>query len=184
MLKRFSISLIVVASTVYGSLFGLGLYYDTGFFDEFSIQLNRASGRFTKKEEVAVTKFLLKSIVNNEQPPETWNGLISHNQQKDDTQLFYYYKIWAVNAKLSIKEISESYPIFSKIDNNIQAINMRYGKDKPVLQFSFFRNKAGKLKTGLFFPINEPPLEADYNGDGKINAEDLALAKKAVEKSS
>ena len=179
MLKRFSITLIIVSTLVYGSMFFMGIYYETGFFDEMIIQLNRVSIKFTKKQEIEQSKFILKTIIENEHPQDSWKGLISHNQIKNDEELFYYYKIWTIKTKLSLEDITDSYPIFEKNKNNINIINIRYGKTNPVLQFPFFKDKAGNLKTGLFFPLNEKPIFADYNKDSKVDHKDVLLARKA-----
>ena len=182
MLKRFSITLIIMATIVYGSMFFMGYYYGTGFFDEILIQLNRVSIIFSKKQEIEQSKFILKTIIESEHPQDSWKGLIAHNKIKDDEELFYYYKIWTIKTKLSLKDISDSYPIFEKTKNNINIINIRYGKAKPVLQFPFFKDKAGNLKAGLFFPLNEKPLSADYNKDNKVDYKDVLLARKAEQK--
>lgn len=182
MLKRFSITLIIMATIVYGSMFFMGIYYETGFFDEILIQLNRVSTRFTKKQEIEQSKFILKTIIENEHPPDSWKGLIAHNRIKDDEELFYHYKIWTIKTKLSLKNITDSYAISEQNKNNINIINIRYGKANPVLQFPFFKDKAGNLKTGLFFPINEKPISADYNKDNAVNYEDVRLARKAEQK--
>ena len=179
MLKRFSITLIVVSTIVYGSMFFMGIYYGTGFFDEILAQVNRVSITFSKKQEIKQSKFILKTIIENEHPQKSWKGLIAHNQIKDDEEVFYYYKIWSIKTKLSHKDITDSYPIFEKVKNNINIINIRYGKEKPVLQFPFFKDKAGNLKTGLFFPLNEKPISADYNKDNKVDHKDVLLARKA-----
>jgi len=179
MLKRFSITLIIVSTIVYGSVFFLGLYYGTGFFDEMLAQLNRVSITFSKKQEIDQSKFILKTIIESEHPQDSWKGLIAHNQIKNDEELFYYYKIWSIKTKLSHKDISDSYPIFEKTKNNINIINIRYGKTKPVMQFPFFKDKAGNLRTGLFFPLNEKPISADYNKDNKVDHKDVLLARKA-----
>ncbi|MBT4506060.1 hypothetical protein [Desulfobacula sp.] len=182
MLKRFSISLIIVSTIVYGSMFFMGIYHGTGFFEEILIQVNRLSVNLSKKQEIIQSKFILKTIIENEHPPDSWKGLIVHNQIKADEELFYYYKIWTIKTGLSLKDITDSYPIFEKNNNNINIINIRYGKAKPVLQFSFFRDKAGNLKTGLFFPLNEKPISADYNKDKKVDYKDVILARKAEQK--
>ncbi len=178
MKKRFSITLIILSTIVYGSMFFLGRYHGTGFFDEILVQLNRVSITFSKKLEIERSKFILKTIIESEHPQDSWKGLIVHNQIKADDELFYYYKVWTIQAKLTLEDISSSYPIFEKTNNNINIINFRYGREKPVLQFPFFRDRAGNLRTGLFFPLNEKPISADYNKDNKVNHKDVLLARK------
>ncbi len=176
--KKFGITLIVISTLVYGSIFFLSIHHGTSFFDEILIQLNRVAGNLNKKDEVQQSKFILKTIVENEHPPQIWQKLIAHNKENDHQELFYYYKIWTVKAKLSIDDIAGSYPIFEKTQNGITLINMRYGKTKPILQFPFFRDNKGNIITGLFFPINEKPMSADYNNDNKVNDKDVILARK------
>ena len=176
--KKFAFSLIVLSTVVYGSIFLMANHYGTGFFDEILIQLNRMTLNLSKKQEVDRTRLILKTILENEHPPASWNSLIARSRQKDHKELFYYYKIWSIKSKLSLKDISRSYPIFESNKDHYTLINMRYGNTKPVLQFPFFKNKAGKLVAGLFFPINEAPMSADYNNDKIINYEDVVLARK------
>ncbi|MCF6247021.1 MAG: hypothetical protein L3J69_06630 [Desulfobacula sp.] len=176
--KKFGITLIIISTLVYGSIFFLSMHHETSFFDEILIQLNRAAGNLNKKDEIQQSKFILKTIIENDHPPQIWKNLIAHNPQNDNEELFYYYKIWTIRTKLSMDDIAGSYPIFEKTKNGITHINMRYGKDKPVLQFPFFRNNAGNLVTGLFFPINERSMSADYNKDNKVNYKDVILARK------
>ena len=176
--KRFGITLIVLTTIVYGSIFIMGQYYGTGFFDEMLIQINRLSASFNSKAEVNQSKLILTTIMENEHPPESWKGLIAHNPQNNSKELFYYYKIWTIKTKLSLKDVKDSYPIFAITKNNIISINMRYGKSKPVVKFPFFRDADGNLLTGLFFPINEQPMSADLNKDKKINHDDVVVARK------
>lgn len=178
MLKRFSITLIVLSSIVYGSAFFMGKYYGTGFFDEILIQINRLDAGFTRKEEVGQTKFLLKAILENEHPPAKWEQLVAHDRKSSHTELFYHYKVWIVKVGLNAEDIDASYPIFKAGQQNVSIINMRYGKGKPVVQFPFVRNKSGELVSGLFYPINEPPLSTDYNKDDSIDETDVILARK------
>lgn len=178
MLKRFSITLIIVSTIVYGSMFGLGIYYGTGFFEEILIQLNRVSTNLSKKDEVTQSREILKTIIENEHPTENWKNLIVKNPKMNHAELFYYYKIWTIKTKLSQKDIVASYPIFQKGTNDITIINMRYGKSKPILQFPFFKDQLGNLIAGLFFPLNEKPMSADLNSDNAVNYKDVMLARK------
>ncbi len=177
--KRFGITLIVLATIVYGSIFIMGQYHGTGFFDEMLIQINRVSAGFYNKSEINQSKIILTTILQNDHPPANWKNLVAHNPQNDSTELFYYYKIWTIKAKLSLKDVKGSYPIFESTQNNIISINMRYGKSKPVIKFPFFRDAGGNILTGLFFPINEQPMSADLNKDKKINHDDVVIARKA-----
>jgi hypothetical protein len=92
--------------------------------------------------------------------------------------VLYHYKLWTSKAKRSHAEISDFYPIYLSRADNMMLINMRYGKNRPVLQFPFFKDKAGNVITGLFFTINEKPMSADDNKDSKVNHEDVILARK------
>lgn len=181
MIKRFAFSLLFLSTIVYGSLFLMAKHYGTGFFDEVSIQLNRISATINHKPEIDQSKFILKAIIDNEHPPAGWSDIITHNRQKNDSELFYHYKIWTIIIKLNINDINDSYPIFHFFKDNINFITMRYGKTKPIIQFPFLKDKAGNLLTGLFFPINEEPVSADYNMDNIVNHEDVLLARKAEE---
>ena len=178
MLKKFSITLIALSTIIYGSLFFMAKHYNTSFFDEIVMQLNRIVCSLNKKQEIQTSKTILKLILKNEHPPANWDNLIVHNPEDDNKDLFYFYKIWTIKTKLTIKDIDGSYPIFQSRGNNVTLINMRYGKEKPVLQFPFSKDKKGNLITGLFFPINERPMSADYNKDNKVNYEDVLIARK------
>ncbi|MBU2630975.1 MAG: hypothetical protein KKE61_20360 [Proteobacteria bacterium] len=180
--KSFGVTLIILSTIVYGSIFFLANQYQTSFFDEMLIQLNRITTSSSKKQEISQSKLILRTILENEHPPADWANLIVRSEQTDHEQLFYHYKIWTIKTKLGIEDITDSYPVFESKSDNITVINMRYGKTKPVLQFPFFKDKKGNLITGLFFPINEKPLSADYNNDNKINHEDVMLARKAEQK--
>jgi len=83
-----------------------------------------------------------------------------------------------IKAKLNINDINASYPIFTSSSENSIVINMRYGKDKPIVRFPFYKDEKENLITGLFFPINEKPLNADLNDDDKIDYKDVILARK------
>jgi len=178
MLKKFAISLIIMSTFMYGTVFFMSKHYETLFFDEILIQLNRMTANFNRPKEVEFTKILLTSIINNEQPPSDWNRYVVHSPKYDNTELFYYYKIWTINAKLNMDDINSSYPIFTASNEKKVVINMRYGPSKPVVQFPFYKNEKGDLITGVFFPVNERPLSADLNNDDKINHEDVILARK------
>ena len=178
MLKKFAISLIIMSTFLYGTIFFMSKRYETLFFDEILIQLNRMAANFNRPQEVEFTKILLASIINNEQPPSDWNRYIVHSPKYDNKELFYYYKIWTINVKLNMDDITSSYPIFTASTEKKVVINMRYGQSKPVVRFPFYKNEKGDLITGLFFPVNERPLSADLNNDDKINHEDVILARK------
>ncbi len=180
MLKRFSISLIVLSSVVYLTIFLISRHHETGFFDEILIQLNRISTNMSHEQKVKQTKILLKLIIENDTPPAHWNLFIDHNWKTDPNELFYYYKVWIIKAGLNLADIDESYPIYSSKEKEITKINMRYGPNKPILQFPFSVDKHKKLTTGLFFPINEPPFSADLNKDKFINEKDVRLASGAL----
>lgn len=178
MLKKFAISLIIMSTFLYGTVFFLSRQYETAFFDEILIQLNRMSATMNKPQEVQFSKTILTSVINNEHQPSDWNKFIIHNSKYDHTELFYYYKVWSIKVKLNINDINSSYPIYSASSENSIVINMRYGKNKPVVQFPFFKDKKGNMIAGLFFPINVKPLSADLNNDNKINHDDVILARK------
>lgn len=176
MLKRFSISLIIISSIVYLSIFLIARHQGTGFFDEILIQLNRLNINLSHEHKVKQSKFVLKFIHENKTPPAQWNSIIIQNWKMDSNELFYYYKVWMIKTGLTLSDIEKSYPIFVSIEDQITRINMRYGPAKPVVQFPFSSKKKGQLITGLFFPINEPPFSADLNGDKVINQKDVELA--------
>ena len=178
MLKKFSISLIIMSTFLYGTIFFISQRYETPFFDEIVIQLSRMTTNMNKSQEVQFTKTILAAIINNENPPSDWNRFIAHNPKYDNRELFYYYKIWSVKANLNIDDINASYPIYSASSEQHLFINMRYGKDKPVVRFPFIKDKDGNLMIGLFFPINEQPLNADLNNDNSIDHKDVAIARK------
>ncbi len=178
MLKKFSISLIIMSTFLYGSIFFISKQYETAFFDEIVIQLNRMTASFNKSPEAQFTKIVLTAIINNEHPPPDWSNFIAHNLKYNHNELFYYYKVWSIKVKLSSEDINASYPIYSASNENFVVINMRYGRSKPVVQFPFYKNKKGDLVAGLFFPINEKPLSADLNNDNIINHKDVVIARK------
>ncbi len=178
MIKKFAISLIIMSTFLYGTIFVMSKRYETSFFDEISIQLIRMTASMNKSQEVQFTKIILTAIINNEHPPSDWNKFILHSPDYDNKELFYYYKIWSIKAKLNINDINAAYPIFTASSANSVIVNMRYGKDKPVVQFPFYKDKKENLMTGLFFPINQQPLNADLNNDDKIDHQDVVLARK------
>jgi len=184
MIKKFAISLIILSSLVYGGMFLMAKQHGTGFFDEMLIQMNRMATSMGHRDEVTQSKLILATILKNEHPPANWDRIIEHNQQNDHNELFYYYKIWTIKTGLQMEEIKGSYPIFKSSKNNVIFINMRYGKKKAILQFPFTRDNNGNLITGLFFPINERPLSADFNNDNTINHEDVDLARKSNKKAT
>lgn len=177
-MRRFAITLIIISTSIYGSVFFLAKQHGTGFFDEILMQLNRLTIGISNKLEVEQSKIILLTILKNDHPPETWRSLIIHNQNNDHNELFYYYKIWLIKSGLSINHIARSYPIFRSKQNNLTIIKMRYGSNKPVIQFPFSKNSKGILTTGLFFPLNETSILADLNKDNKVNAQDVMRAKK------
>ncbi len=177
--KRIAITLILLSTIVYGTVFLLSRHYRTSFFDEILIQLNRMAISISDKRAVNQTRYILKTILENGHPPATWPALIARYRKRRPEELFYYYKVWAIKTKLGIDDVRKSYPIFKSSGEGSVTINMRYGNTKPVLQFPFFKEKAGNLVAGLFFPINEAPFSADINHDGVINEEDVAIIKKA-----
>ncbi|MCK5686537.1 hypothetical protein KAJ27_20545 [bacterium] len=177
MIKKISISLIIMSTFLYGTVFLMSKRYETSFFDEILFQLNRMAASMNKPEEVKFTKLVLASIVNNEEPPSKWSQFIVHDPKYDSTELFYYYKVWSVKAKLNINDINSSYPIFSASSEKSIILNMRYGKNRPVLQFPFYKNEKGDMTAGLFFPVNERPLSADLNKDNTIDHEDVRIAR-------
>ncbi|MCP4670838.1 MAG: hypothetical protein GY857_05990 [Desulfobacula sp.] len=178
MKKKFSISLIIMASFLYGTIFFISQRHETSFFDEIVIQLTRMTTNMNKSQEVQFTKTILAVIINNEHPPSDWNRFIAHNPKYDNKELFYYYKIWSLKTNLNIADINASYPIYSASSEQSIFINMRYGKDKPVVRFPFYKDNKENLMIGLFFPINEKPLNADLNNDNQINHKDVVIARK------
>lgn len=179
MLKKFSISLIIMSTFLYASIFVVSKQYNTSFFDEINNQLSRITAVFNKPQEVEFTKLVLSAIVNSEHPPADWDQYLFHNAKYSHSELFYYYKVWVIKTKLTLKQITSSYPIYSRRSENSVAVNMRYGSSQPVVRFPFFQDSKGNIVAGLFFPVNEKPLVADLNRDHKINHEDVVLAKKA-----
>ena len=182
MRKRFAITLIVVSTFVYGTIFVMAKRYDTGFFDEMTNQVNRMALNMSKRDEVALTKLTLKTILENEHPPDLWHGLIARSKRYDHQELFYHYKVWTLKSNLSMKDISRSYPINESTKDGHTIINIRYGKLKKVLQFPIMKGNAGNLIVGLFFPINEMPFSADYNNDKIIDYKDVIRARKVGSK--
>ncbi len=178
MLKRFAVTLIILSTFVYGSVFFLSMHYHTGFFDEILIQINRLDTGLFNKAEVRQSRQLLKTIIKNEYPPENWQAFIVKPAENDADQLFYHYKVWVTKTQLTLTDIEDSYPIFKSKKDKAILINMRYGNDKPVLQFPFYRTTNGKLLTGLFFPVNELPFDADLNKDHIIDQKDVLIARK------
>ncbi len=178
MIKRFAITLITLSTLVYGSIFAFSIVHDTSFFDEIVIQLNRMSTNLNNNDEVQHSRLLLKTILENETPPENWQTMIIPPPGNDLNQLFYFYKVWSIKTGLTLKNIKKSYPIFKSEQNQLTIINMRYGKKKPILQFPFSKNNQGNLVSGMFFAINELPFSADYNKDEKIDHKDVLLALK------
>lgn len=178
MIKRFALTLIGMSTFIYGCIFYLSFVHDTKFYDEILIQINRMTANMSYMDEVQQSKFILKTIIDNEHPPENWEQLIVHNQQKDNQQLFYFYKVWTLKIGLTHKDVKKSYPIFSSSQNQLSIINMRYGKKKLVLQFPFSKTPDGKIITGLFYAINELPFSADFNKDNRVDHKDVLLAQK------
>jgi len=178
MIKKFSISLIIMSTFLYGTIFVMSKRYETSFYDEIVFQLNRMTATMNKSQEVQFTKTILSAIINNEHPPSDWHRFIVHSPEYDNKELFYYYKIWSIKTQLNINDITASYPISTASNQTKIVLNMRYGKDKPVVQFPFYKDKKENLTTGLFFPINQQPLNADLNNDEKIDHQDVILARK------
>ncbi len=178
MLKRFAITLIILSTLVYGSVFFLSMHYHTGFFDEILIQMTRMDAGFFNKAEVRQSKQVLKTIIENEHPPENWPGMIFKPGDNNAEQLFYHYKVWVTKTQVTLADVKGSYPIFKSKEDKAILINMRYGNKKPVLQFPFYKTGSGKLLTGLFFPINELPFDADLNKDHIIDQKDVLIARK------
>lgn len=179
MLKKFSISLIIMSTFLYASIFVVSKQYNTSFFDEINNQLTRVTAVFNKPKEIEFTKLVLSAIVNSEHPPADWDNYLFHNPEYSHSELFYYYKVWTIKLKLTLEQITSSYPIYSRRGKNSIAVDMRYAPSRPVVRFPFFQDSKGNLVAGLFFPVNEKPLVADLNRDHKVNHEDVILAKKA-----
>lgn len=184
MRKQFSITLIVISTIVYGSVLGMSLYYDTGFFEEMLMQINRIDATASRKAEVGLSKLILTEIIENEHPTARWQILIARDSSRGYAELFYHYKVWMEKTGLTLDDIGSSYPIFKTRQQHISIINMRYGKTKPVLQFPFIKDKSGTLMAGLFFPVNELPFSADLNKDKIIDYKDVVLARKMGRQSS
>lgn len=176
--KRFAITLIVISTIVYGSIFALSMVYSTSFFDEMVIQLNRMATNMSNMDEIQHSRLILNTIFENEQPPETWQALILSPPDHDLEQFFYFYKVWIIKKGLTPKDVKGSYCIFKSGQDQLTIMNMRYGKNKPVLQFPFYKTQQGQLKSGLFFAINELPFSADLNKDNTVDQKDVLMAMK------
>lgn len=176
MLKRFSISLIVISSAVYMTIFLMSRHYQTGFFDEILIQLNRLNTSLGHKTEIIQTKYILKLVSENDTPTKQWYAVMRPGSKTDPTQLFYYYKVWLIKAGLTQTDINQSYPIFRMMKDDVAVINMRYGPGKPIVQFPFSKTGKDSFVCGLFFPINEPPFSADLNKDKTVDQKDVVIA--------
>ena len=163
---------------MYGSVFIMAKRHGTGFFDEILIQMNRFSTNLANKAEINQSKAILRLIMASDHPPANWETLISGKEKKDTTSLYYHYKTWLTQSGLTPKDIDGSYPIFKSTTNQLTIINMRYGKDKPILQFPFLTSGSNGLVTGLFFPVNELAFSADLNKDGRVDDKDVELAAK------
>lgn len=180
--KRFSITLIVVSTLVYGGVFFMAFHHDTGFFEEMLIQINRFDAGTTRKAHVKLSKMILMEVLDNEHPTKTWFSMIAPEPGRNDTELFYHYKVWSEKTGLTSADIKGSYPIYKTGQQHISIINMRYGKAKPVVQFPFVKTTDGNLRSLLFYPINEPPFSADLNKDQAVNHHDVILARKMFKK--
>ena len=178
MIKRFAWTLIAIASLVYGGIFALSRYYETSFFDEILMQLNRLNAHAFSMKEVQQSKLLIRTIIENDHPPAAWPAMIVRGEKKDHRQLFYYYKVWTLKSKLTTADVKKSYPIFKASQEQFTILNIRFGRYKPVVQFPFFTDAGSNLVCGLFFPINEPPFSSDLNKDGQVDQEDVAIARK------
>ena len=179
--RKFAISLIIISTIVYGYIFLVSKQYGTGFFDEILYQMNRMAVLLANNQEVVQTKRILSAVLTNEHPPKKWKGLIARSQEKDHLELFYHYKIWTLKTGLRMEDIAGSYPIHKFNKEMFTVINMRYGNTQPTLQFPLFRDKTGKIVSGLFFPLGEPPVDVDYNNDNIISYEDVVLARKKMD---
>jgi hypothetical protein len=177
MLRRFALSLIGISTLIYGSIFFSSVIHNTGFFDEILIQLNRMNANMSNMDEIQHSRQVLNAIMNNDHPPDNWTSLIAGPPEKDPVQLFYFYKVWMKQSGLTPKDIKRSYAIFKSVKNNLLILNMRYGKNKPVLQFPFMSTPQGQVVSGLFFAINELPFSADINNDGRVDQKDVLAAK-------
>lgn len=177
-IKRFAVTLIIMATVLYGSIFVMSKQYGTPFFEEIVIQLNRMNEKFGGSPEVTMTKTVLKAIIENETPPDEWNRFILHASEYSPNDLFYLYKVWSVTVSLTLRDINKSYPILNTENENGILLRMRYGKTQPVLQFKFFKVGEDTLAMGLFYPVNEPPVSADLNNDKTIDAKDVRIARR------
>jgi len=108
--------------------------------------------------------------------------MIAPKPGRNDTELFYHYKVWIEKNGLTSDDINGSYPIFKSAKQHISILNMRYGKTKPVVQFPFVKTTDGALRSLLFYPINEPPFSADLNKDEAVDHNDVVLARKKFKK--
>ncbi len=142
MLKSFSISLIVLSSIVYLTIFLISRHHETGFFDEILIQVNRISTNMNHEEKIKQSKTVLKLILENETPPDQWNLIILQNWKTDPNELFYYYKVWIIKTDLTLADIDESYPIYSSTENQITKIKLSQNGQTANLRLNTWRKLA------------------------------------------
>lgn len=180
--KKFAISLIVLSTILYANVFHLSVVHKTSFFDEMIMQINRFQVGLANKDEMNLSKLILRTILENEHPPEEWNRMILPSPEFNHTKLFYFYKVWSIQRGLTLGDIKSSYPIFKTKKNHLTILKIRYGKDKPILQFPFSKNSEDFPIAGLFLAANELPFSADLNKDDEINHADVVLATKTKEK--
>ncbi len=178
MLKKFAITMICIASLLYGTTFLISRSNNTNFFEEINCQLMRLQGKFHYSKQVDHSKKILATVLNNEIPPSLWQSLLEERLHEYSDKAFYFFKIWLIEAQLTESDIDAAYPIFIATGGDAINMKLRFPGTDHVLQFNIYDNDKEQVVSGLIFPVNNNNFSADYNNDESIDYQDALLARK------
>ncbi len=180
--KNMAITFFCIILFLFGWVFLHSRYHSTGLGDELQVQITRLFVADRYKREVNFAKFILKTIAENEEPPEIWQTIVQPTLNRFSNDSFYFFKIWLIESKTTLQDIENSYPIYIFEKDNKILFELRCGRSNPTIQFTIIREQESKLKSDFIFPLNNCLFDPDYNKDDKYDRKDVLLAKEKLVK--
>lgn len=176
-MRKIAYTIVVLILFLFGGVFALSLYHETTLPNEFQNQISRMHAAIKYSDEVNYARVILRTIAENEKPPQNWQELVGPRLNSCSDKSFYFFKVWIVESGTTLNDIDSSYPISVFKEDRVVMFDMRYGHLNPILQFTIYPEKANEMRADLVFPLNNCLFNADYNGDDVYDSKDVALAR-------
>lgn len=175
--KRICAVIVTVTFIIVGVVLTFSTYHKTSFAQEALTQAIRILSIIQYKDEVQHARFVLKTIIEHDNPPDNWSEITGASMKRFGHDAFYFFKVWFIESGTTIQDIQQSYPIYIFESDGKVKFDLRYGRFQPTIQFTISNEGQNVLNADMSFPVNNCLFDADYNHDDEFDMNDVILAK-------